>query len=132
VRVHAILNVKGHAGEKGLESYAEIRVVNLGAQVAVGDLVARAVAERADAVLVSQVVTQRDAHLLAARQISEAFSEESGMTRRPLLVVGGPRFDPAMAGELGVDRVFGRGTTPREVASYLAHTLAPEPQGTAA
>jgi beta-lysine 5,6-aminomutase beta subunit len=132
VGIDAILNVKGHAGEKGLESYAEIRVVNLGAQVAVSDLVARAVAERADAVLVSQVVTQRDAHVLAARQIAEAFSEESGMTRRPLLVVGGPRFDPAMAGELGVDRVFGRGTTPREVASYLAHTLAPERQGSAA
>src|SRR5215813_5601204 len=132
VGIDAILNVKGHAGEKGLESYAEIRVVNLGAQVAVSDLVARAVAEGADAVLVSQVVTQRDAHILAARQIAEAFSEESGTTRRPLLVVGGPRFDPAMEGELGVDRVFGRGTTPREVASYLAYTLAPEPQGTAA
>jgi beta-lysine 5,6-aminomutase beta subunit len=132
VGIDAILNVKGHAGEKGLESYGEIRVVNLGAQVAVSDLVARVVAEGADAVLVSQVVTQRDAHILAARQIAEAFSEESGMTRRPLLVVGGPRFDPAMAGELGVDRVFGRGTTPREVASYLAHTLAPEPQGNAA
>jgi beta-lysine 5,6-aminomutase beta subunit len=132
VGIDAILNVKGHAGEKGLESYGEIRVVNLGAQVAVGDLVARAVAEGADAVLVSQVVTQRDAHILAARQIAEAFSEESGMTRRPLLVIGGPRFDPAMSGELGVDRVFGRGTTPREVASYLAYTLAPEPQGNAA
>jgi len=132
VGIDAILNVKGHAGEKGLESYAEIRVVNLGAQVAVGDLVARAVAEHADAVLVSQVVTQRDAHISAAQQIAEAFSEESGMTRRPLLVVGGPRFDPAMAGELGVDRVFGRGTTPGEVASYLVHALAPEPQGSAA
>ena len=132
VGIDAILNVKGHAGEKGLESYAEIRVVNLGAQVAVGDLVARAVAEGADAVLVSQVVTQRDAHILAARQIAEAFSEESGLARRPLIVVGGPRFDPAMAGELGVDRVFGRGTTPREVASYLVHTLAPEPEGNAA
>ncbi len=132
VGIDAILNVKGHAGEKGLESYAEVRVVNLGAQVAVSDLVARAVAEGADAVLVSQVVTQRDAHILAARQIAEAFSEESGMKRRPLLVVGGPRFDAAMAGELGVDRVFGRGTTPREVASYLAHTLAPEPRGNAA
>jgi len=82
VGIDAILNVKGHAGEKGLESYAEIRVVNLGAQVAVSDLVARAVAEGADAVLVSQVVTQRDAHILAARQIAEAFSEESGITRR--------------------------------------------------
>ena len=37
-----------------------------------------------------------------------------------------------MAGELGMDRVFGRGTTPREVASYLVHMLAPEPQGNAA
>jgi len=43
------------------------------------------------------------------------------------LVVGGPRFDPAMAGDLGVDKIFGRGTTPREVASYLVHVLAPEP-----
>ena len=128
VGIDAILNVKGHAGEKGLESYREMRVVNLGSQVAVADLVARSVAEHADAVLVSQVVTQKDAHISAARQIAEAFSEESGMTRRPLLVVGGPRFDPAMAGELGVDRVFGRGTTPREVASYLVHALAPESQ----
>ena len=131
VGIDAILNVKGHAGEKGLESYREMRVVNLGSQVAVADLVARSVAEHADAVLVSQVVTQRDAHISAARQIAEAFSEESGMSRRPLLVVGGPRFDPAMASELGVDRVFGRGTTPREVASYLVHTLTPEPQGAA-
>jgi beta-lysine 5,6-aminomutase beta subunit len=43
---------------------------------------------------------------------------------RPLLVVGGPRFDPGMAPALGVDKIFGRGTTPREVASYLVHTLA--------
>ena len=44
---------------------------------------------------------------------------------RPLRVVGGPRFVPAMAGELGVDKVFGRGTTPGEVASYLVHALVP-------
>ena len=85
----------------------------------------------ADAVLVSQVVTQRDAHILAARQIAEAFRAARG-TARPLIVVGGPRFDPAMAAELGVDRVFGRGTTPPEVASYLVHALAPEPRDTAA
>jgi beta-lysine 5,6-aminomutase beta subunit len=40
--------------------------------------------------------------------------------------VGGPRFDPSMAGELGVDKIFGKGTTPGEVASYLAYALAPE------
>jgi len=89
----------------------------------VPDLVDRAVAEKADAVLVSQVVTQRDAHLLNTREMSAAFREAFPADRRPLLVVGGPRFDETMAGELGVDRLFTRGTTPGEVASYLVHRL---------
>jgi beta-lysine 5,6-aminomutase beta subunit len=121
VGIDAILNVKGHAGEKGLEYYREIRVVNLGAQVAVPDLVSRSLAEHADAVLVSQVVTQRDAHLSNARELGAAFACVPG---RPLLIVGGPRFDPLSAAELGVDKIFGKGTTPGEVASYLAHALA--------
>jgi len=125
VGIDAILNVKGHAGEKGLEYYREIRVVNMGAQVGVPDLVARARAERADAVLVSQVVTQRDAHLSNAREMAAAFRAAYAGTGRPTLVVGGPRFDPAARGDLGVDAIFGRGTTPRDVASYLASTLDP-------
>jgi beta-lysine 5,6-aminomutase beta subunit len=128
VGIDAILNVKGIAGEKGLEYYREFRVVNLGAQVSVPDLVERARSERADAVLVSQVVTQRDAHLSNTREMSAAFREALPAPRRPLLVVGGPRFDELMAAELGVDRIFGRGTTPREVASYLVHALATLPR----
>jgi beta-lysine 5,6-aminomutase beta subunit len=123
VGIDAILNLKGIAGEKGLEYYREFRVVNLGAQVSVPDLVERARQERADAVLVSQVVTQRDAHLHNTREMSAAFREALPAPRRPLLVVGGPRFDETMAGQLGVNRIFGRGTTPREVASYLVHAL---------
>jgi beta-lysine 5,6-aminomutase beta subunit len=129
VGIDAILNVKGHSGEKGLEYYREIRVVNLGSQVAVPDLVAKAQAEGADAVLVSQVVTQRDAHISNAKEMSAAFDaavSEPGAPDRPLLVVGGPRFDPTMTHELGVDKIFGKGTTPGEVASYLAYALAPE------
>jgi beta-lysine 5,6-aminomutase beta subunit len=124
VGIDAILNVKGHAGEKGLEYYREMRVVNLGAQVDVDKLVARTRAERADAVLVSQVVSQREAHLAGAREVSAALRATYAGERAPLLVVGGPRFDPAMAADLGVDKIFGRGTTPREVASYLVHALA--------
>lgn len=123
VGIDAILNVKGIAGHKGLEYYRELRVTNLGAQVSVAHLVAAARAERADAVLVSQVVTQRDAHLRNTREMSAAFREAMPADRRPLLVVGGPRFDETMAAELGVDQVFGRGTTPQEVASYLVHEL---------
>jgi beta-lysine 5,6-aminomutase beta subunit len=124
VGIDAILNVKGHSGEKGLEYYREIRVVNLGSQVAVPDLVSRAKAEHADAVLVSQVVTQRDAHISNAREMAAAFGPAG--PGRPLLVVGGPRFDPSMAPQLGVDKIFGKGTTPGEVASYLACALAPD------
>jgi len=123
VGIDAILNVKGIAGEKGLEYYREFKVVNLGAQVSVPDLVERARAEKADAVLVSQVVTQRDAHLHNTKEMSAAFREAYPAEKRPLLVVGGPRFDELATAELGVDRIFGRGTTPREVASYLVHAL---------
>ena len=123
VGIDAILNIKGFAGEKGLEYYRELKVVNLGAQVSVPQLVERAQAEEADAVLVSQVVTQRDAHLLNTREMSAAFRESYPSERRPLIVVGGPRFDESAAEELGVDRVFGRGTTPGEVASFLVHRL---------
>jgi beta-lysine 5,6-aminomutase beta subunit len=125
VGIDAILDIKGFAGEKGLEHYRELRVTNLGAQVLVPELVARAREEHADAVLVSQVVTQRDAHLRNTREMSAAFRAAYPPGRRPLLVVGGPRFDPAMAGDLGVDRIFGKGTTPAEVASYLVHALLP-------
>ena len=122
VGIDAILNVKGVAGEKGLEYYREIRVVTLGSQVAVEALLDRASSEDADAILVSQVVTQRDAHLHNARALADAAARRwPEQSERPLLVVGGPRFDPLATQALGVDRVFGRGTTPRDVASYLVH-----------
>lgn len=123
VGIDAILNMKGIAGEKGLESYHEIKVINMGAQVSVPSLVRRAKAEKADAVLISQVVTQRDAHIHNTKEFSAAFREAYPDETRPLLVVGGPRFDETQTVELGVDRIFGRGTKPGEVASYLVDVL---------
>ena len=126
VGIDAILNIKGFAGEKGLEYYSGIEVHNLGAQVPVPELVDVAGRVRADAVLVSQVVTQRDAHLHNTEEMTAAFRESFPRQRRPLIVVGGPRFDESMAADLGVDRIFGKGTTPGEVASYLVHRIVGE------
>ena len=123
VGIDAILNIKGFAGEKGLEYYREMTVVNLGAQVLAPDLVNTAREVRADAVLVSQVVTQKDAHIHNTTAMSAAFREAFPAGQVPLLVVGGPRFEEGTAPALGVDRIFGRGTTPGEVASYLVHAL---------
>jgi beta-lysine 5,6-aminomutase beta subunit len=124
VGIDAILNIKGFAGQKGLEYYRELKVVNGGAQVLVPELVALARSERADAVLVSQVVTQKDAHIHNTMSMSAAFREAYPAGQVPLLVVGGPRFEAGSAAKLGVDRIFGKGTTPGEVASYLVHALA--------
>ena len=132
VGIDAILNVKGHAGEKGLEYYREIKVVNLGAQVDVADLVARARAERADAVLVSQVVTQREAHLASARALSAAFRD--AYPAGPAAAGGGraavrpgdgrragrgqdlrPRHHPPGGGQLPGARAGARAARPRQV-----------------
>jgi beta-lysine 5,6-aminomutase beta subunit len=132
VGIDAILNIKGFAGEKGLEYYREIKVVNLGAQVSVPQLVARAKEEKEDAVLVSQVVTQRDAHIFNTQEMTAAFREAYPAGKVPLLVVGGPRFDETMASRLGVDRLFSKGTTPAEVASYLVDQLVTRRHGPSA
>jgi beta-lysine 5,6-aminomutase beta subunit len=101
VGIDAILNIKGFAGEKGLEYYREMTVHNLGAQVLVPELVNTAREVRADAVLVSQVVTQKDAHIHNTQAMSAAFREAFPEGQVPLLVVGGPRFEEGSAASLG-------------------------------
>lgn len=122
VGLDAILSQKGWAGDKGLESYRCFRIVNLRSQVRAEQLAEAATAEEADAVLVSQTVTQRDAHIHHLREFAEEV-DRRGLRGRFLMIAGGPRFDPAMAGSLGYDRIFGKRTAPSEVASYLAWAL---------
>ena len=122
VGLDAILSMKGYAGDHGLEYFSEMKVVNMGAQVSPDDIVAAARAENADAVLISQVVTQRDAHIHHLTLVREAL-EAADLRDRVILVGGGPRFTPEQTDELGYDRIFGRGTLPSEVASYLASQI---------
>ena len=123
VGLDAILSMKGYAGDHGLEYFPEIEVVNLGSQVTPAEIVDAVRKVSADAVLISQVVTQRDAHILHLQEVREAL-EAAGERDRVVLVGGGPRFTPEQAAELGYDRIFGRGTKPSEVAAYLAWAIA--------
>jgi beta-lysine 5,6-aminomutase beta subunit len=122
VGIDAILNYKGYAGDKGLESYKAFEVHNLGAQVENADLAARARAAHADAILVSQVITQRDCHKENARALV-GLLEQQGWRRDVLLLLGGPRVDHVTALDLGFDAGFGPGTKPSDVARYIVlHT----------
>ena len=124
VGIDAILNIKGFAGEKGLEYYREVKVVNLGAQVSVPQLVERSIAERRrrGAGVPGRHASATPTSSTPARCRPRS-ARPSRPRKRPLLVVGGPRFDEAMATDLGVDRVFSRGATPGEVASFLVHRI---------
>jgi beta-lysine 5,6-aminomutase beta subunit len=118
VGIDAIMNMKGFAGDYGLERYACFDACNLGAQVENAALARACVERRADAVLVSQVVTQRDVHKENARQLLDELTR-LGVRGRVIALLGGPRIDHRLALELGYDAGFGPGTRPSDVANYL-------------
>jgi beta-lysine 5,6-aminomutase beta subunit len=118
VGIDAIMNMKGFAGDYGLERYPCFEAVNLGAQVENAALAREAVERGADAVLVSQVVTQRDVHRDNARRLVDELTR-LGRRQQVLLLLGGPRIDHKLALELGYDAGFGPGTRPSDVANYL-------------
>jgi beta-lysine 5,6-aminomutase beta subunit len=122
VGIDAIMNMKGFAGDYGLERYPWIEAVNLGAQVPCERLVREAQERHADAILVSQVVTQRQVH---ARQLTKLVDllEAEGLRDRYLLVAGGPRLSNTFAKELGYDAGFGPGSRPSHVAAWIAQEL---------
>ncbi len=122
VGIDAIMNMKGYAGEYGLERYPMINAVNLGMQVRNEDLIAEAIERDADALLVSQVVTQNDAHIRNLSELADMLEAEA--IRQQLVVVcGGPRISHELALELGFDAGFGAGTTAPDVASYIAQEM---------
>ncbi len=122
VGIDAILNYKGYAGDKGLESYKGFEAYNLGAQVENDQLAARARGLSADAILVSQVITQRNCHKDNSRALVDLI-ERQGWREQVLLLLGGPRIDHKLALELGFDAGFGPGTKPAEVASFIAERV---------
>lgn len=122
VGIDAILNMKGFAGDYGLERYPWFEAYNLGSQVPNAELIRRAKEKSADAILVSQVVTQRDVHKDNSRQFIEE-AKKQGVYGHATLLLGGPRVDHKLAMELGFDAGFGPGTKPSDVANFIVHQV---------
>ena len=122
VGIDAIMNMKGYNGHKGLESYHEICAFNLGAQVNSDQFVAKALELKADALLVSQIVTQKNVHLANLTRLADILEAE-GMRDRIILVVGGPRISHELAKELGYDAGFGPNTYAEDVASFIVQEM---------
>lgn len=123
VGIDAIMNMKGFAGDYGLERYPQFEAHNLGAQLPNEELIAKAKAGIADAILISQIVTQREVHRDNALDFIQK-AKDAGIYGKTLLLLGGPRIDHKLALELGFDAGFGAGTKPSEVSNFIANALA--------
>ena len=119
VGIDAIKNMKGYAGHYGLERYEMIEAYNLGSQVPNEEFIAKAVELKADALLVSQTVTQKDVHIQNMVELVELLEAE-GLRDKMILVCGGPRISHELAKELGYDAGFGMSSYADDVASYVA------------
>src|SRR3972149_7072501 len=90
VCLDAIMNMKGYNHHYGLERYPMIQSHNLGAQVPNAELIEFAKKVKADAILVSQVVTQRDIHITNMTDFIERLKNE-GIRDDFIVVAGGPK-----------------------------------------
>lgn len=118
VGIDAMFNMKGYKGDYGLERYPWIEAHNLGAQVLNEDLLKAAMEYKADAILVSQVVTEKDCHIHNLKELMR-LAENMGIRDEIIFVAGGPRLNHPTAVECGLDAGFGPGTLPSHVASYI-------------
>lgn len=118
VGIDAIMNMKGFAGDYGLERYQWLDARNLGAQVLNDDLLKLAEREKADAILVSKVVSQHNIHIKDLKDLMNR-AKKLGLTEKIIFIAGGPRVTHPMSLECGFDAGFGTGTKPSDVASYV-------------
>ncbi|MGH4119262.1 OAM dimerization domain-containing protein [Clostridium sp.] len=117
VGIDAVMNIKGFAGHYGLERYPMIEAYNLGSQVENEEFIKKAIELKADVLLVSQTVTQRDVHIQNLTNLVELLEAE-GIRDKVVLICGGPRITHELAKELGYDAGFGPGKFANDVASF--------------
>lgn len=121
VGIDAIFNMKGFDQDYGLERYPLFDAINLRSQVDNDHLIKKAEELGADAILVSQIVTQRDSHLENLKELKEAIDKSKKLKPHILKIIGGPRLDHSIAKKMGFDAGFGTGTLPSQVASFIVH-----------
>ena len=122
VGIDAIMNMKGYAGHYGLERYEMIEAYNLGSQVPNDEFIAKGIELHADALLVSQTVTQKDVHIKNMTEFIELMEAE-GLRDKMICCCGGARVTHELAKELGFDAGFGMNTYADDVASFVVQEM---------
>jgi D-ornithine 4,5-aminomutase subunit beta len=117
VGLHEILDIK----HGGIEKYG-FRCHDLGTSVPLERLLDVVEETGASAVLISTIVTHGDVHKRNMERLDE-LARARGLRDRLVLIAGGTQVTDELARECSMDAGFGRGTTGRDVASFLVRKL---------
>jgi D-ornithine 4,5-aminomutase subunit beta len=117
VGIHEILDIK----HGGIEKYG-FHCHYLGTSVSLERVLDVAQETGASAVLISTIVTHADVHKHHMQHLEE-LARQRGLREGLVLVAGGTQVTDEMARACGLDAGFGRGTTGRDVASFLVRRL---------
>ena len=99
-----------------------VEAYNLGSQVPNEEFIAKGLELHADALIVSQTVTQKDVHIHNLVNLVELMEAE-GLRDRMILVCGGARITHELAKELGYDAGFGMNTFADDVISFIVQEM---------
>jgi len=94
----------------------------MGSQVPNEEFIAKAIEVKADVLLVSQTVTQKDVHIKNMIELVEMLEAEN-LRHKVILVCGGPRISHELAKELGYDAGFSFNSYADDVASYFVQEM---------
>jgi D-ornithine 4,5-aminomutase subunit beta len=117
VGLHEVLDIK-HGGIEKYGFYCHV----LGTSVSVEQLLNAAEETGAHAVLISAMVTHTNVHRKHMQRLHQ-LAKQRGLRRRLMLIAGGTQISNELARECGLDAGFGRGTTGRDVASFLVRKM---------
>lgn len=105
----------------GIEKYG-IDVVYLGTSCPVEKLIDAAIETKAQAIIMSTIITHNDVHTKNMQKIHDLCIEK-GVRDRFIIACGGTQVTNEIAVANGMDAGFGRGTHGNNVASFIIETL---------
>lgn len=101
----------------GIEGFG-IKYEYLGTSCPVEKLVDAAIETKADAILLSTIITHDDVHIKNMKKINDLCIEK-GIRDKVMIVCGGTQVNNEIAVDAGMDAGFGRGSHGIDVASFL-------------
>ena len=117
VGLREVLDIK----HGGIEKYG-IQYLYLGTSVPIEKFVDAAIETKADAILLSTIISHDNIHYKNMQKLHD-YAVEKGVRDQLILIAGGTQVTPEIARAHAMDQGFGRGTKGQHIASFIIEEL---------